>query len=476
MKLRIYLIFALSILFCALPFMGVAKGNESRPNIVFILADDLGWADLACYGSDLHETPNLDRLAKQGVRFTEAYAASPVCTPTRVSILTGKHPARLHMTIWREAALNRGKQKLLEPVCVDSLPTDEITIAELLKDAGYYNVHLGKWHAGRAEAYPQAHGFHRNIGGTLWGAPETFWYPYNGDSYFREWRYIPDLEPGSEGDYLTDALTNKAIEAMEAQTAVERPFFINLWYHSVHTPIEGKPGLVEYYEKKITDKHVQRNPHYAAMVHSLDENVGRVLAKIDELGIADNTLVVFSSDNGGFIKDEKLHPGLQVANNSPLRSGKGSSYEGGVRVPLIVRGPDIAKGKESEAQVISCDLFPTFLDAARIDARPEGPIDGLSLAAVLKNPKKTLDRDALYFHYPHYYHTTTPVSAMRKGDWKLLEYYEDGRVELYNIKKDFAEATNLASAQPEIAEHLRAELHDWRKRVGALDPEANPDR
>ena len=449
-----------------------------RPNIVFILADDLGWADLGCYGSDLHETPNLDQLANQGVSFNQAYSASPVCTPTRVSILTGKHPARLHMTIWREAALNRGNRNLLEPVCIDSLPPEETTVAELLKDAGYYNVHIGKWHAGHAEGYPQVHGFHRNIGGTLWGAPQTFWYPYNGDSYFKDWRYVPDLEPGDAGDYLTDTLTDKAIEVMEEQATTEQPFFINLWYHSVHTPIEGKPELVEHYKNKLNDAHVQRNPYYAAMVHSLDENVGRVLAKINELGIADNTLVVFSSDNGGFIKDDKLNPGLQVANNTPLRSGKGSSYEGGVRVPLIVRGPDIAKGKQSDVQVISCDLFPTLLDATGIDTRPEGPTDGLSLNSILKNPTKTqtLDRDTLYFHYPHYYHNTTPVTAMRKGDWKLLEYYEDNRVELYNLNEDLGEATDLASTMPDLAAQLRSELHDWRAQVGALDPEPNPNR
>ena len=477
MTLKTNLLLALAFLF-SVPAFTQAAENEQRPNIVFILADDLGWADLGCYGSDLHETPNLDQLAKQGVRFNQAYSASPVCTPTRVSILTGKHPARLHMTIWREAALNRGNRILLEPICLDSLPPEETTVAEILKDAGYYNVHIGKWHAGRADGYPQAHGFHRNIGGTLWGAPQTFWYPYNGDSYFRDWRYVPDLEPGEAGDYLTDTLTDKAIEVMEDQATTEQPFFINLWYHSVHTPIEGKPELVEHYKNKITDDHVQRNPYYAAMVHSLDENVGRVLAKINELGIADNTLVVFSSDNGGFIKNDKHHPELQVANNTPLRSGKGSSYEGGVRVPLIVRGPDIAKGKESDAQVISCDLFHTLLDVALVDTLPEGPTDGLSLASILKNPKKThtLDREALFFHYPHYYHNTGPVSAMRKGDWKLLEYYEDSRVELYNLKKDIGEVTNLASAMPDIAAQLRSQLHDWRAKVGALDPEPNPNR
>jgi arylsulfatase A-like enzyme len=223
------------------------------------------------------------------------------------------------MTIWREAALRRGNRELLEPVCIDSLPVEETTFAELLKDAGYHNVHLGKWHAGRAEGYPQAHGFHRNIGGTLWGAPQTFWYPFDGDAYFRDWRYVPDLEPGREGDYLTDVLTDKAIGIIEEQAAAREPFFVNLWYHSVHTPIEGKPELVEHYRRKTTDDHTQRNPHYAAMVHSVDENAGRVLARLDELGLREDTLVVFSSDNGGFTRTPADHPRPRGCHGQGLR-------------------------------------------------------------------------------------------------------------------------------------------------------------
>ncbi|MHC4995266.1 MAG: sulfatase-like hydrolase/transferase [Planctomycetota bacterium] len=265
--------------------------TPQRPNIILIVADDLGWADLASYGNDLHETPNLDRLAGQGVRFTDAYSASPVCSPTRASILTGKHPARLNMTIWRESALKRGNRELLEPIVLDSLPLDHTTSAEILKDAGYYNAHIGKWHVGHAKAYPQPHGFHVNIGGTLWGSPQSFWYPYDGDAYSSDWRYVPDLQPGKKGDYLTDRLTDKAIEVMEQQVADQRPFYLNLWYYAVHTPMEGKPHLVDYYRNKISDESIWKNPHYAAMIHTLDENVGRVLAKIDELGIADNTLI-----------------------------------------------------------------------------------------------------------------------------------------------------------------------------------------
>ena len=449
--------------------------TAQRPNLVLILADDLGWADLSCYGNDLHQTPNLDRLARQGVRFTDAYAASPVCTPTRAAILTGLHPARLHMTIWRESALNRGNRKLLQPVCLDSLPLKHVTLAEVLKKAGYFNAHLGKWHVGRAEAYPQAHGFHVNIGGTLWGAPQTFWYPFNGDDYFRDWRYVPGLEPGNKGDYLTDRLTDKALGIMEKQTKASRSFYLNLWYHSVHTPIEGKPELVEHYRKKIKPGSVRKNPHYAAMVHSLDENVGRVLAKIDELGVADNTLVIFTSDNGGFTNKCKLNRDLAVANNAPLRSGKGSCYEGGVRVPLIVRGPQVAQGKISSEPVYAPDLYPTLLRAAGLSDQAQAGIDGVDFTPLLQNPDATLKREALYFHYPHYYQTTTPVSALRKGDWKLLEYYEDNRLELFNLKQDPGETQDISTANPDLVRRLRMELGVWRKKVGAQLPEPNPD-
>ena len=466
------LFFAILVIGCGLRSNGV---GSSRQNLILIVADDLGWADLGCYGSDLHETPHLDRLASEGVRFTDAYSASPVCTPTRASILTGKHPARLHMTIWRESAKSRGDRRLLQPICLDSLPLEHQTLAEVLGGQGYYNAHIGKWHLGRAESYPQPHGFHRNVGGTLWGAPQTFWYPYAGEQYFRDWRYVPDMEPGEEGEYLTDKLTDKALEIMEAQVSKGRPFYINLWYHTVHTPIEGKPELVAKYEKKIGPESVQRNPIYAAMVESLDENVGRVLETVDALGIREETLVVFTSDNGGFVNPCKLNPELPVANNSPLRSGKGSVYEGGIRVPLMLRGPGIAKGVSQEL-VYSCDLFPTFLDSfGTFDLLDDSPRDGMSFAPILKDPEERLDREALYFHYPHYYPTTSPVSAVRSGDWKLLRYYEDSRVELYNLAEDPSETRDLAKERPMDASRLLANLEDWLDEVEALEPELNPN-
>ena len=455
----------------------LADAKTQRPNIVLILADDLGWSDLACYGSDLHETPHVDRLARQGTRFTNAYAASPVCSPTRASILTGKHPARLRMTIWREAAAQQGRRKLLEPITRGDLPLEEVTLAEVLASAGYYTAHVGKWHLGTAPYYPQPHGFAVNVGGTLWGAPQTFFYPFRGEQYFRDWRYVPDLEPGSKGEYLTDRLTDKALEIVER--AVDRPFFLNLWYHSVHTPIEGKPELVAKYRSRLKPNGVHRNPDYAAMVHSLDENVGRVLAKLDQLGIADRTIVVFFSDNGGFVNTCKLHPGRAVTNNAPLRSGKGSVYEGGIRVPLVVRWPGVTReGMESNQPVFSCDLYPTLIRAAGLtgDAGHNQTIDGVDLRPILDGSQAALDRKALHFHYPHYYPTTSPVCAVRSENWKFIEYFEDDRTELYDLSSDLGETSNLVGEHPDIARGLQSELAAWRTSVDAQMPEVNPQR
>ncbi len=465
------LLFAIVIVIVSDPVLaGTASGKNW--NLVFILADDLGWSDLQCYGSDLHETPHLDQLAARSVRFTNAYAASPVCTPTRASILTGKHPARLHMTIWRESAAQRGRRKLLEPITLGDLPLEELTLAEVLQRAGYFTAHVGKWHLGSAAFYPQPHGFNMNVGGTLWGAPQSFFYPFRGDQYYSDWRYVPDLEPGRAGDYLTDRLTDRAMEIIDE--VADRPFYLNLWYHSVHTPIEGKPELVEKFRAKASSSHNHVNPDYAAMVASLDENVGRVLQKIQDKGLAERTIVVFFSDNGGFVNQCKLQPGIPVTNNAPLRSGKGSLYEGGVRVPLMIYWPGTTpRGAICDVPVISCDLLPTLLKMMEINATLPPSIDGIDLTPLLKDPVGRLNRDTLYFHYPHYYPTTTPVSAVREGNWKLLEYDEDQRVELYDLANDLGEQHNLASMQNEVVRRLREKLHAWQDRVDAQHPSVN---
>lgn len=450
--------------FCASLAAGALA--PARPlNVVFILADDLGARDLACYGADLHETPNLDALAAQSVKFEQGYSASPVCSPTRASIHTGCHPARLHMTIWREGSLQEVKGKpLVPPKTLSDLPREKTTLAEAMRDSGYATFHVGKWHLGGAENYPENHGFDVNIGGTLWGAPQSYFYPYRGEKNFGgEPRYVPGLYGGKPGEYLTDRLTSEALKLMEGAAA--RPFFLSLNFHNPHTPIMGKPELVARYRARLRPGFQHQNPDYAAMIHSLDENVGRVVRKLDELKIADRTLLVFTSDNGGYIG---VNQGQRVTNNSPLRSGKGSVYEGGVRVPLLVRAPGVKAGGVCAEPVISCDLYRTLLGAAQ--AKGDDTPDGLDLAPLLKDPGGLLEREALYFHYPHYYDTTTPVSAVRARDWKLIEYHEDGRTELYNLKEDPSETRNLAQANTAKAAELLAMLRAWRERVGAQMP------
>lgn len=452
-----------------------AATPPQRPNIVLILADDLGWVDLGCYGADLHETPSIDRLAADSVRFTNAYAM-PVCSPTRAALMTGRHAARVHMTIWSEGSL-QGPQnrKLLQADSLHSLPHTETTLAKHLQDAGYLTALVGKWHLGDADHYPETHGFDVNIGGTHWGAPQTFWWPYRGAGRFgSEYRYVPHLEFGKPGEYLTDRLTDEAIKVIDYAGA--KPFFLYLAHHAVHTPIEAKPDDVRHFEAKLRPEMRHQNAVYAAMVKSLDESVGRVIAHLKERGLSQNTIVIFAGDNGGFIgADGRSGQAVPVTNNAPLRSGKGSCYEGGIRVPLMIHWPGVTpQGATCDEPVVVMDLFPTLLAAAGA-APADVTLDGLDLAPLLKEPAARLDRDALFFHYPHYYATTTPVSAVRAGDWKLLEYFEDGRVELYNLKDDLGETTDLATKRPDKADPLRALLHEWRKEVGAALPTPNPN-
>lgn len=438
-------------------------------NIVFILADDLGWADTGPYGADLHETPHLDRLAAGAMRFTNAYAAAPVCSPTRASIMTGKHPARLHMTIWHEASERPPQHRpLIPPVTVGNLPHQEVTLAEALKARGYTTAHVGKWHLGVASHYPETQGFDVNIGGTFWGAPATYFYPYRGKLPSGEFRYVPDLEWGEPGEYLPDRLTGEALRIIDKSAA--RPFFLNLWHHTVHTPIEGQAEPAARYAGRIQPGMHHRNAAYAAMVRSLDDSVGRILARLEQSGLADRTVVVFTSDNGGYIGKFK---GETVTSNHPLRSGKGSLYEGGIRVPLLIRWPGVTRpGSVSDEPITSCDFYRTLLEMAGADA-PQAP-DGVSIVPLLRDPAASLNRDALYFHYPHYYETTSPVSAIRAREWKLLEYYENGRLELYDLSRDPGEARNLAAEMPKKAAELQGRLRAWLDSVAAQKPQPNP--
>lgn len=455
--------------------------RDEKLNFVFIVADDLGWTDLSGYGSDLHETPNLDKLAEQGMKFTNAYAAAPICSPTRASLMTGKYPARLHITTWYENSGEpdpNSRRKLLSPTTKGNLPLNEVTIAEVLKDAGYFTAHVGKWHLGDVEHFPQTQGFDINIGGTHWGAPETYWYPYRGFHNQDEYRYIPDLETlelkSGENAYLTDRLTDEALKIMDKVN--NRPFFLNMSYHTVHTPIEGKPELVEYYKKKVKPEMNHKNYIYAAMVASLDENVGRILDKINELGIAERTVVFFFSDNGGRVGSYGEWD--TVANNFPLRSGKGSLYEGGIREPLIVRLPGVIEpGSICDFPVISNDFYPTIMHMTGVegDEQHNVDMDALSLVPLLRNPDAALDRKTLYWHSPHYYSTTTPVSAIRHGKWKLLHYFDDDHLELYNLEEDLGEQQDLAEKNQEKTQELHQMLRKWRKDVGAQLPKPNPN-
>jgi arylsulfatase A-like enzyme len=470
---------ALSIIFMA----GSVAAAEAAPasnrlNIVVILADDLGGSDLGCYGADLHETPNLDRLAHQAMQFSTAYSASPVCTPTRAALMTGKHPARLGMTIWAEAAADPPRFKRPKPLipatAEHNLSHAETTVAARLQAAGYLTALVGKWHLGDPLHYPETHGFDINIGGTLWGAPQTFFYPYRGRGmYGSEFRYVPHLEFGKPGEYLTDRLTDEALNVIDR--AGQQPFFLYLAHHAVHTPIEAKAADVSHFEAKLSGGQHHRNPTYAAMVKSLDDSVGRVLKRLDERGLAERTLVIFTSDNGGYIGVDRNRK-LPVTDNYPLRSGKGSVYEGGVRVPLMVRWPGTTPaGSVCHEPVMTTDLFFTLLAAAGLKPSAPTAADGVNLKPVLSDPTASLNRDALYFHYPHYYETTSPVSAIRAGSWKLLHYYEDDRAELYNLADDPREQQDLAGQQPKKVRDLSGRLTDWLAAAGARLPTKNPE-
>ena len=427
-----------------------------KTNIVLILADDLGWTDLACYGSDYYETPNIDRLAREGMKFMQAYSACTVCSPTRAALLTGKYPARLHITDWIPGQMPENP-KLLVPDWTKYLPLEEVTIAQALHGAGYVSASIGKWHLGGEAYYPEKHGFDINVAGTEAAQPTTYFAPY----------HIKTLAEGTNGEYLTDRLGDEAVRFIEQHK--DRPFFLYFPHFAVHLPVQGKQALVEKYRAKRRAGQRQTNAAYAAMIKSLDDTVGRVRQKLEELKLAEHTVVIFASDNGGRVP---------TTSNYPLRVGKGSCYEGGTRVPLIIHWPGVTKpGSVCETPVISMDLYGTILDIA---AAPEGirsGVDSVSLVPVLHG-MGNLSRDALFWHYPHYQHYqlggTTPYSAIRAGDFKLIEFFDDMRVELYNLREDIGEEHNLAERMPAKVEELRTHLHNWRKEVGAQMPSRNP--
>ena len=437
--------------------------QDRPPNVVLMLVDDMGWTDIGCGGSKYYETPNIDQLAKDGMRFTDAYSACTVCSPTRAAILTGKSPARLQITDWI-AGHERPFARLTIPEWTKYLPLEEETLAEKLKAKGYVTASIGKWHLGGPDFYPEKQGFDVNIGGTDRGSPPSYFSPYG----------IATLSDGPKGEFLTDRLTSEAINFMEQNK--EKPFFIYLPHYAVHTPIQAKPEVVAKYQKKAPSRG-HSDPVYAALVESVDDSVGRLRAALEKLALRENTLFIFTSDNGGLshlvnAKGWSRGP----TDNSPARLGKGSAYDGGVRVPFIAVWPEvIPQGEKCDVPVISYDVLPTVLAAVSgTEVKSQG-IDGESLMPLLTQ-KDLIKRDAIYWHYPHYHPgSATPYSATREGDWKLIEFYEDSRVELYNLRRDPGETQNMAEVDGDVTERLLKQLHQWRADVGAHEPEGNPD-
>jgi arylsulfatase A len=425
--------------------------HAAPPNFIVILVDDMGATDLGCYGSKFYETPNIDRLAKEGVRFTQAYSACTVCSPTRASLLTGKNPAALRLTDWI-AGHNRPFAKLKIPEWTKELRATEVTLPALLKKAGYATASIGKWHLGPAG--PTERGFDINIGGTERGQPPSYFSPYK----------IATLPDGPEGEFLSDRLTTEAEKFIE--TNKDQPFFLYLPHFAVHTPLMGKAAAIEKYKAKAKPEDAQHHATYAALVESVDDSVGRLRAKLDALGIAENTVIVFTSDNGGLILN-------QVTSNLGLRAGKGSAYEGGVRVPLIYCWPGKIQPGEVAQPAITADHFYTLLDLAGVPSATPGAYRSL---APLVLGKGTIEPRELHWHYPHYHPGgATPYSAVRSGDFKLIAFFEDSHVELYNLKDDPEEKTNLVPSNPAKAEEMRRQLTAWWMEVRAQLPTPNPD-
>lgn len=462
--------FALLLAPLAAPDAVAASPAAARPNIVLFLIDDLGWRDVGCNGSTFYQTPNIDRLAREGVRFTDAYAACAVCAPTRAAVLTGKYPARLLMTGLPSSARWNPQAKLREARFTHSLPLEEVTLAEALREEGYRTASIGKWHLGSEPfSLPEHHGFDINIGGNAHGAPGDYFFPYAGDwaipttGLRAKWNVLPD---GNPGDYLTDRLTTEAVKFIRENR--ERPFFLYFPHYGVHTPLQAKADMIAKYER-VPESQRQGKPTYAAMVESVDESVGQVMDTLKELGLEQNTVVIFTSDNGGH---------YNATSNAPLRATKASYYEGGIRVPLIIKWPGVARpGRVSAEPVTSTDLYPTCLAAARLPLRPTQHVDGVNLHPLLAG-KASLGRTALFWHYPHYAHQhpwSVPSSVIRKGPWKLIETFDPEGVELYNLVEDLSETLNLASEKPPLVAELRHELNAWRQSVGAEMMRPNPD-
>jgi arylsulfatase A-like enzyme len=452
-----------------------------KPNVLFILADDLGYHDLSCMGSKFYETPHIDRIANEGMVFTEGYANSQVCSPSRASIMTGKFPARHGITDWIGARTgedwrNAGRfTKLLPPEYVNHLPHEYITLPEAMKEAGYKTFFSGKWHIGGKGSWPEDHGFDINKGGWDVGSPRG--------GFYAPWEN-PNLESGPDGESLTLRLARETATFIEEHK--DTAFFAFLSFYAVHAPLQTTQEKWAKYRQKAEDmgiaetgfimgkflpiRQVQDNPLYAGLVETMDDAVGIVLNKLDELGLAENTIVIFTSDNGGVSAGDAF-----ATSNLPLRGGKGYQFEAGIREPYFIKVPwlDIA-GTSSDAPVTGTDFYPTLLEFAGADPKPEQHNDGVSLVPLLSGG--TIDERELIWHYPHYGNQGgEPSSIIRRGEWKLIHYYEDGRKELYNLKTDPEETSDLASKNPELANNLSKQLFSFLNEAGARFPELDPE-
>jgi len=439
---HIFRTIAMLLLLPALLFGAARSSAADKPNIVLVFADDLGISDLGCYGRGDHFTPQLDTLAAQGMRFNCAYAAQSICSPSRAALMTGKCPARLHLTNYLPGRPDAASQQLLQPQIEGQLPLEEVTLAELLKEAGYATGLFGKWHLGGPAFGPEQQGFDVAV------TPKV--------------EANPTLETGGKAEYAITAAAEKFIEEHR-----DGPFFCYVPHFNPHIPLAAAPELIE----KNRDAF---HPVYAAMIETLDDSVGRLMAKVESLGLTDRTIFIFTSDNGGLHVLE--FPGTPPTHNQPFRAGKGYLYEGGLREPLLVRWPGVVEpGSECDTPVVLTDLVPTLLEAAGVDpAKAVGPLDGDSLNDLLRGGK--LPERTLYWHFPNYTNQGgRPAGALRDGDWKLVEQFEDGSLELFNLAEDVGETNNLASAEPERVAALHDKLQSWRERVGAQMPTPNPD-
>lgn len=449
---------------------------EPRMNFVFFLVDDLGWADLGCNGSRFYETPQIDALARSGMRFTQGYAACPVCSPTRASILTGRHPVRVDITDWIPG-MNVGRvpdARFAQVQDRDNLALREVTIAEVLKSQGYQTFFAGKWHLGDRGHWPTDQGFDFNVGGCERGSPPG--------GYYAPWKN-PNLKAERSGEYLTERLTDESLKFL-ARCDSRKPFLLYLSYYNVHTPITPYKKRVEHFRAKARKTFAeptpeisehrgrsrarQDHPEYASMIAAVDESVGRILRKLDQLGIADRTTVFFFSDNGGLCtRGRRGGP----TSNLPLRSGKGWLYEGGIREPMIIRAPGVTRaGSVCRTPVVSMDFFPTLLELAGLPLQPRLHADGVSLLSLLRGGPAGEPR-TFYWHYPHYHGSTwAPGAAIRAGDWKLIEFYHDDKVELYNLRADPGERQNRATSESARTAALRQRLRAWQRALGAKMP------